>query len=247
MSDYPSISRSHLSHVTRYHRKKYRMQDNRVLLDGCRLIGQLAESGVQPLELYIGADANPPDWLHPGCEVYRCREDQLSRLGGTRHPQSLCGLYETRMAPWRESALLLYLDGVSDPGNLGTILRTACAFGVAVALSPECCELFNPKVVRASLGAALYHSIRIEPSEWLRASGRRIFISEMNGLDATAWRPPDNSVLVMGSEAFGVSDAVRSLAAESVTVPMPGDMESLNVASAASILLYQATIVKGHA
>lgn len=140
--------------------------------------------------------------------------------------------------------LVLALDGVADPGNLGTILRTADWFGAAgVVLSPGCVDPFNEKVVRSTVGS-LFHlpvvsDIHLPDAlREARSAGFAVVVADVKGAIALDdWRPPARSLLVLGSESQGVSTAVAELADVAVSIPRHGQAESLNVAVAAGILL----------
>jgi TrmH family RNA methyltransferase len=139
----------------------------------------------------------------------------------------------------------LILDGLSDPGNVGTILRTADAFGAAYVVAlQDCVDLFSPKVVRAGMGAhfrlPLYEDVRIEdvqatlPSTTLVASS----VGDGEALPHFAW--PVHTGLVIGSEAHGLSADVEELVEKRVHIPMRRGVESLNAAVAASIIMFAA-------
>ncbi|MBP7694122.1 MAG: RNA methyltransferase [Anaerolineales bacterium] len=138
----------------------------------------------------------------------------------------------------------LVLDRISDPGNLGTLLRTAEAAGVqAVFLMPGTVDAFNPKVVRAAMGA--HFRIPVAEARWETLAGQlggaAVWLAEARaGQDyATVdWQGP--SALIVGSEAEGPSAAARAFTRQTVHIPMPGRAESLNVAVAAGILLFAA-------
>jgi TrmH family RNA methyltransferase len=138
----------------------------------------------------------------------------------------------------------LVLDGLRDPGNLGTILRTADAAGVqAVFLAPGTVDAYNPKVVRAAMGAHFH--VPLVAAGWTALAGRlrglSLWLAEARqGLayDQVDWRQP--SALIIGAEAAGPGDAARRLAPKQVSIPMPGQAESLNAAVAAGIILFEA-------
>lgn len=137
---------------------------------------------------------------------------------------------------------ILIPDQIRDPGNLGTLLRTAAAAGVqAVLLPPETTDAFAPKVVRAGMGA--HFRLPLLALSWdeirERTSGLRLLLAEMNARPCweTDLRRP--LALIIGSEAEGVSPAARALATESISIPMPGKMESLNAGVAGAILMFE--------
>ncbi|HMC97507.1 MAG TPA: RNA methyltransferase, partial [Flavobacteriales bacterium] len=142
--------------------------------------------------------------------------------------------------------LVLALDGIADPGNMGTVLRIADWFGVRrVLCSPDSVDEFNPKCVQASMGAILRvevhrHELSAKLDE-LRAGGATIYLASMEGASVfdSALRTP--AILVLGSEAHGVSKAIRDRGGELISVPRFGGAESLNVAMAASALCMEFT------
>jgi TrmH family RNA methyltransferase len=183
--------------------------------------------------------------------VWEVSEELLGRLAATEEPQGAVAIAELlpdASEPAVEPGLLvLALEGVSDPGNVGSALRAAHAAEASrVVLGPGCCDRFNPKAVRASAGGlfavpALAVSDLAGLLRRMREGGARVAVAEPRG-GKLCWeadlRGP--SALVIGSEAHGVSDAVRAEATDRVAVPMPGGAESLNAAAAAAILLYEA-------
>jgi len=137
------------------------------------------------------------------------------------------------------------LDGVRDPGNLGTILRAAEASGVVrtVALV-DCADAYGPKVVRAAMGAH-FHLTILADATWSEVerlvAGRPVWLAEMRGgvaYDGVDWRR--DSALIVGGEAAGASGEAERLATGVVSIPMAGRAESLNAAMAASIIVFEA-------
>jgi TrmH family RNA methyltransferase len=137
--------------------------------------------------------------------------------------------------------LVLALDGISDPGNLGTVLRIADWFGISrVLCTPTSVELTNPKCVQATMGALFRVSVGVvdlapQLADW-RAQGVHLYVASMEGVSVFEQELKRPAVLVMGSESHGVSDAVRALRAGLIAIPRGGGGESLNVATATSAL-----------
>jgi len=129
----------------------------------------------------------------------------------------------------------LALWHVGDPGNVGTLVRTADAFGAGVALSDECADPLGPRALRASAGAVF----RVPLSAWDEAPGRRIALVAHGGepLSTVAVEPP--LTFLLGAEREGLPEEVVARSHEAVTIPLPGDAESLNVAAAGAIALYE--------
>jgi RNA methyltransferase, TrmH family len=131
--------------------------------------------------------------------------------------------------------LVVALDGVQDPGNVGTIVRLAAAFDAAgVVLLPGCADAYGPKAMRASVGAILSVPVIEMTVDELLARGRPIFAADRHGSSGLP-----NGILVFGSEGQGLSDRLRSVA-KLVRIEMSDRVESLNVAAAAAILLWRA-------
>lgn len=187
-------------------------------------------------------------------------DDVLASIADTRTPQGLLavaaapvwGGRDDWIAACRDNCPSLVLDAVADPGNVGTIWRTAAALaGGPLLAGPGTADLFAPKVVRAAMGAAFWHPAWQAPDlvPWLeegRRAGLRIVataVSVATGRVPTAL--PDFSfapgtVVVIGSEAHGVSRDVLALADDLLHISLPGRAESLNAAVAASLVLYEA-------
>ena len=168
----------------------------------------------------------------------------LDSLSETETSQGILAVLEQQALPVPPRLdFLLILDQVRDPGNLGTLLRSALAAGVqAVLLPPETADPFNPKVVRSGMGA--HFRLPILSLDWEgirnRLSGLTVFLAEMEGA-IPCWQADLRSplALIVGGEAEGASAEGRRLADRLVCIPMPGGNESLNAAVAGSILLFE--------
>ena len=142
------------------------------------------------------------------------------------------------------SPLVLVVDGVRDPGNLGTLLRSAAAVGVdAALLAPGTVDLYNPKTVRAGMGA--HFQVAAQSADWdairARLAGLAIRVAAADAPQAyfdVDWTTP--AALIVGGEAEGVSSAARAIASASVSIPMRPGVESLNAAMAATVILFEA-------
>ena len=168
----------------------------------------------------------------------------LEKFSDTQTPQGILLVVRQRLSTLEDVAakkIIAVLDGVQDPGNVGTILRTAEAFGVGVIVLDGSAELFNPKVVRASMGAIFYLPVTIaRRDEFLSAMRSREILAA--AVDSTAeiyWRHDFTRspvAIVFGSEAAGVSTEILDVA-KKIFIPMCGRAESLNVATSAAIIL----------
>jgi RNA methyltransferase, TrmH family len=234
--------------------RKDRRRERLFVLEGVRLVADALEyAGAPELVLYA------PDQLDQttaGRDL-RMRLEQLPRAypataqvvaaaSDTVHPQGVVAL-----ARWPEvepgvPGIILVLDAIQDPGNLGTLLRSAEAIGVAEVLCVRgAADLYSPKVVRAAMGAHLRLALTQDLS-WEETSKRLSFVDHIYAAEAEAsmpyyaadWRQP--CALIIGNEAHGLSEEARMLARRLIGIPMRGRAESLNAAVAGSVILFEA-------
>lgn len=174
----------------------------------------------------------------------------LESVCDTRTPQGVCAVFDapTPVGLERAASRLVALDGVQDPGNVGTIWRTADAAGFGgLLLGPGCADPLSPKVQRAAMGSGFRVPFTLADDlpavlAALRGRGWTVLASDLRG-DSFYARPDpgEKYVLVIGSEAHGISDATRAAATALVKLPMRGGAESLNAAVAAGIMMYELT------
>ncbi len=179
-----------------------------------------------------------------GVETEQVADPLLNALSETETSQGVLAVLNFFSLPIPPSpSFVLILDQIRDPGNLGTLLRTAAAAGVqAVFLPPETTDAFAPKVVRAGMGA--HFRLPILPLSWneilQRTRGLEVYLAEMEGA-VSCWEADFRRLLalIVGGEAEGASEPARRLAGQQVCIPMPGGSESLNAAVAGAILLFE--------
>ncbi len=185
-----------------------------------------------------------------GCEFIETTEHILSRLSETETPQGIVAVVSYKECDLSEvspgsNPLIVVCDGIQDPGNLGTIIRTSDAFGVdAVVLLPGTCDALSPKAVRASAGSVFNLPVlSTEPViliEWLRKKMIRLIVTELTAprtiYESDLLKP---LAFVFGNEAMGVSRAMRKEGEIFLSIPMRGRAESLNVSVSAAICLYE--------
>jgi TrmH family RNA methyltransferase len=261
----PLVKRLRLLHDARGRR-----EEGLLLLEGTHLLQEVLRLKLQPRELLAtpawlathGAlvDALPDDW------TYRLvSEEVLEAVATTRHPDGVVlTLPSPAPAPsmltsttltsttLNSATLVLALDGLQDPGNLGTLMRTALAAGVGALWLADGADPFQPKVLRASAGAALalplLRGSRQELAGWLAAAttaGWQVVVTLLPGAGPVPpmpywqldWTGP--TVLLLGNEGAGVAPELAALASQRVTIPHSAAVESLNVAVAAAPLLLE--------
>ena len=181
--------------------RRQREKEGLFVAEGEDLVQAADDAGLEPVELFrAGEDVEP---------------ELLAKVSTMAHPPRMIGIYRREALPRGVEPLSLALWHVSDPGNLGTILRTADGFGASVALSPGCADPTGPKALRASAGA--------------------VFRVPLAGFD----EPGVPVVYVLGAEREGLPEEIVAACDESATIPLAPGAESLNVAVAAAIALYE--------
>jgi RNA methyltransferase, TrmH family len=217
----------------------YRKEQKLLVFEGVKPIAELSPFFTQLF--YTPSYAAQASSL-PG-KKWQITDAILKKIAGTSSPEGM--IAEIPMPPYvllDKQRLVLALDGIGDPGNLGTLLRTALAFGwETVYFLPGCCDPFNDKALRSARGAhfklTLAYGTGEELKQWAEKRKAKTLIADLGGKPPEKIAETSPRLLVLGNEAHGASGAIRAFC-EPVTIPMPGEMESLNVAVAGGILLY---------
>jgi TrmH family RNA methyltransferase len=248
------ISRARLKYLRSLRRKKVRAEEGRLLIEGLNVVAEAAAAG-RARELFLtdecAASARGAELVSRGLPIVRLAPRDAEALTDTKTPAGVFALVDDPCAeldaaggagsgPFGARAFVLVADGVADPGNLGTLIRTAAALGAdGVVVTAGSVDPTNPKVVRATAGALFRLPVRRGEAEALAGAGFALYVADAAGESLSTWRErPARFALVVGNEPRGVADPVRALAKGTVAVPLSGRIESLNVAVAAGILLH---------
>ena len=227
------------------------------LAEGLRVVGELLNSPLKVRLLLCQVEASPEArelaWkaLASGTEVYEVEDRLLEQVAPAKTCQGVVAVAELPRYAWRDllsCPRLLVLDGVQDPGNTGTLLRSARAFGFSGALCVGGADPFNARAVRSAAGAAFVLPVlRIQTkpggSDWsarLAEAGYGLVTAAAHGgvpLSEAVF--PERAALVLGAEVSGISEAASSRALLQVTIALSGACESLNVAAAGAVLMYE--------
>lgn len=222
--------------------KKGRRLCGSYLAEGKKLTREALELGLPVRCVCAAEDADFPE-LPPECAAERVivSRSVYESISCARSPEGIAAeialpSYGVR-PPEGDS---LFLDGVSDPGNLGTLLRTAAAAGYRDVYLADCADAYAPKAVRAAMGGLFRTRPMAGSREEILAAlaGTEIVAADMRGEDAFGFRPRGKICLAVGNEANGLSQKTRSAAGAFVRIPMEGETESLNAAVSGSILMY---------
>lgn len=227
-----------------------RYEDRAFVVEGWHWLGEAARSG-HPIRLVLHREVVPESQIpilgtlaEHRVEISAVSDDVLQFASDTESPSGVIAVLDLlELPPDRKPSLALVLDQLSDPGNMGTILRTALAAQVEVLyLLPGTVDPFNPKVLRAAVGAHLQLPILwLEKAELAPALEHlQVILAEARAgreYDRVNWN--QSVALVIGSESHGVSPELRSLGAESVHIPISPRSESLNAAIASAVILFE--------
>lgn len=255
-----ALSRSKEKLLGRLKNRRMREREGLVLVEGRRAAGEVAKSGVPLRFALVASDFaessnENADLVRrmeaAGAEVESVAEDVLAGLSDTESPQGILVVCaEPEFSPDAlvddPDARLLVLDGVQDPGNVGTLIRAARAFAsTGVVALDGTADPWNPKAVRAAVGSSFH--VPVVRARWDDLSHSMIdgrpglLVADAGGMDVAGAGSEPPWALVIGSEASGARPAIRDRADQLVAVPMPGGAESLNAAMAGSILLHVLT------
>jgi RNA methyltransferase, TrmH family len=206
--------------VRRLARRRERDETGLFVAEGDDLVDAAATVGIEPVELLVAGETVLPELLAG-----------VSTLG---HPARVVGVYRRADLPRGPRDVCLALWRLTDPGNVGTLLRTAEAFGACVALSDRCADPTGPKAVRASAGAIF----RVPVLGWDDAPGEKVALVAHGGTPLTELDLSPPLTFMLGAEREGLPDSLATHC-HKATIPLTGAAESLNVAAAGAIALYE--------
>ena len=224
--------------------KKGREEHQAFLVEGVRMVREALSSSFTVRALLLREGFQPGFALPSAVPAYQLSEHVFRSVCDTKTPQGIAAVLSLH-AREASGSRLLALDGVQDPGNVGTIIRTADAAGFdGILFTPECADLFSPKVLRATMGSIFrlgfsFPSCLPDALRELKKDGYSVLSSQLDGdpfYDRENVAP--SFVLIIGNEGNGVSEEVRSVATHRLFLPMRGGAESLNAAVAAGIMMY---------
>ncbi|MDI6765869.1 MAG: RNA methyltransferase [Bacteroidota bacterium] len=262
MKSFEKISQSRLKSYLKLTQKKYRQNERKFLVEGVHLVDEALKSEWEVECLIVNEEESGRfgEWENgrvkemvkeEGIPMYECSKKEFTELSDTVTPQGIVAVVKikeyTSQDFWKKlpkHAIIVVLDDVADPGNVGTIIRTCDWFGVdGVLLSKNSVELYNPKVLRSTMGSIFHLPIITEIDLGDMIQGGRDLGFEVittvpeDGEPLDKFSFPERSIIIIGNEAHGVSQIVRKHAHKSVTITKYGKAESLNAAISCGIIL----------
>jgi len=238
------LSKSRLKYIQTLGQKKFRLQEGCFLAEGPKLVAELlAEKRAAVLEIFALEEwITSNESLIGAMNCSKVSEQELEKISQLNTPNLVVALVKQfgDAAPDPVEGLILALDNIQDPGNLGTIIRIADWFGIKQIICSEgTAECYNPKVVQATMGSiarvAVYYT---DLETWLSAQASiGIYAAVLEGKDIRKIDPLKEGILLIGNESKGISPEILALANHRITIPQKGKAESLNAAVAAGIIL----------
>lgn len=238
------LSKSQISFIKSLHQKKYRKENGIFIIEGIKSIEEFTQSNYQIHSIYYLAQYHSLlPALSANIKLFEVNNAELDKISTLQTPQGILALIHLPEPPVFDISVLkntftLVLDGVQDPGNMGTIIRTADWFGFKqVICSTNCVEVYNPKTVQATMGSLSRVNVFYEdlPSV-LKNVKVPIFGAVLNGKSMYKSDWGKEGIVILGNEGQGISPEVMKLITNPVTIPRVGGAESLNVAISAAIL-----------
>ncbi|WP_447409638.1 TrmH family RNA methyltransferase [Clostridium perfringens] len=230
--------------------KKHRIKSNKYLIEGLRFVEEAIKSKVS-IDSIIFTESfkekNPELFLkiNENIKLIQMNEALLKQLCSTENPQGIVGVINMQNKELKSGELVVLVDKVQDPGNMGTIIRTAHAAGAAgIVMTKGTVDIYNDKTLRSTMGSIFYIPIVEDDSldfvKSLKKEGYKLVVSSLQGKNNFFEENLQGKVMIaVGNEGNGVSDEVYDIADIKVKIPMPGEAESLNVAVATSIMIYE--------
>lgn len=245
------LSKNELKETVSLLQKKYRNEKSKFIVEGRKLIFEALISGFK-CELIVSTnhfnEISGDFFEEKIVEAIRhetVKQIEFEKLSDTKTPQGIIGIFEKKgnKKEILNSNIIVALENISDPGNLGTILRNADWFGCRqIILSENCAEIFNPKVIRSSAGSVFHLDIFeednfVESLLTLKKKNYKIFSSDLAGENIYEINSKEKFVVVFCNEGNGPTNELISISDSKITIPKIGKAESLNVASASAIIL----------
>jgi len=233
-----SLSKNHIKLITSLSQKKYRQKHKLFVVEGVKVVQEFLNSSYE-LDIVFSSDTN----FSSTNKFIEVTDQELKKISSLKNPNKVLAIFKipNQINPIM-GGLILVLDSINDPGNLGTIIRLCDWFGIEqLVCSNETVDCFNSKVVQASMGSLTRVAVSyLDLKKYLQNASVPIFVADMDGLDVYKTKLPDSALLVLGNEANGISDEIKQLVTTKITIPRFGAIqqtESLNVATASAILL----------
>lgn len=250
-----SKDNSLIKHIKKLKDKKERDKSGEYIIDGIKLIKEAINEKVKIKQIIICEDGNKTDFIEKNLKYELAKQECIyvpenifNMISDVENPQGILAVVEKenieKVIDYSED-IILALDDIQDPGNLGTILRTADSVGLKqILVSKGTADAFNPKVVRSTMGAIF--RVKVIECEELKKTLEEVkkhkydlLVTELGAEKSIYDIKMNKKAIVIGNEAKGVSQQIKDIASEKVIIPMLGKTESLNASIAAGVIMYE--------
>ncbi|MDP4143905.1 MAG: RNA methyltransferase [Bacillota bacterium] len=242
-----------IKEIKKLNEKKFRVQSNRFLVEGFRFVSEALDSNFEVPTVII-SDKCKDRWenfnisskLKSNTKVIWASDSIVRSICSTENPQGIAAVVENKIVDVNHSeGFYVLADKLQDPGNMGTIIRTANAAGaLGVIITKGTVDIYNEKTLRSTMGSIfkipIIEDLDLSVLKSLKTSGFKLIVSSLETNDNFYDLDMRGKVIIaVGNEGKGISDEIYVLADGKVKIPMPGDVESLNVAVAASVMMFE--------
>jgi TrmH family RNA methyltransferase len=247
------ISKSDLKYYSLLLAKKHRRSEEKFIVEGKRSVLEGLNSNYECEAVFITkefSDENPDVMTFiekSDKKIYSLKQKEFEKISDTKSPQGIAAVFAKTLLVFSanqffDDKIIVMLDNISDPGNLGTIFRNCDWFGVKnILLSENVVDYTNPKVIRSSMGSVfhlnIFEEVKTESLLKLKENSFEVLCSDTAGENALTYRDEKKKILVLSSEAHGPSKEIESITDKKICIPRIGKAESLNVASASAVML----------
>ncbi|MCL9809343.1 TrmH family RNA methyltransferase [Flavobacterium luminosum] len=234
------VSKNQIKLITSLQQKKYRKQNQLFIAEGVKVIEELLHSSLELEQLFVTHPMFSEIPEHKKSVVTTAELNKISALTTANDCLALFKIPQDKEV--NDSGLVVALDDIRDPGNLGTIIRLCDWFGIQqIVCSEQTVDVYNPKVVQATMGSiARVNVTYVDLERYLKKVSKTVFGTFMEGENIYKQALPQEGIIVLGNEANGISEKIENLVTQKISIPRFGDLqqtESLNVAMATAIVL----------
>lgn len=242
------LVKSQVKYIQSLGQKKSRDESGTFIAEGPKIVSELLQEIPGQVQQVLGLK----EWLTDhagllnGVETIEISEAELEKISQLQTPNQVVAVlrkFEQVTEVKLKGKLVLALDTLQDPGNLGTIIRIADWFGIEhIVCDHDSADLYNPKVVQATMGSiARVKLLYTDLAGWLAEQKTTVYAAALEGEDITIMQKPAEGIIVIGNESKGISPAILQLVTKKITIPQKGKAESLNAAVATGIILSHLT------
>lgn len=250
MLEIESKNNNSFKDIKKLKEKKHRVKNNKYIIEGLRFVDEALKSGVSIDSIIFTQNFKEKNdeffsKISANVKLIQMNESLLKQLCSTENPQGVLAVVNMQNKELKDGELVILVDKVQDPGNMGTIIRTAHAAGASgIVVIKGTVDIYNDKTLRSTMGSIFYIPVveddSLEYIKSLKEDGYRLVVSSLQGKNNFFEEDLQGKVIIaVGNEGNGISDEVYEISDVKVKIPMPGNAESLNVAVATSVMIYE--------